>query len=82
MGGGMRSAQRPSIGTTPSRIIISPAARKTPIATGQARPGVVAASKAAPGVDQASTTGMRSRHDKAAPATAMPRHRAVTADPV
>ena len=52
------------------------------MAVGHVRPGGAAASSAAPGVDHASTIGMRSFSDNAAPPTAKPRHNAVTAEPV
>jgi hypothetical protein len=71
---GMRAASRPSAGTRPSATIIRQDDRKTPVTTGQEKCCVVAASRAAPGVGQASTIGMRRRHDSMAPAAAMPKH--------
>jgi hypothetical protein len=66
----------------PTVIIMSAAEMNTPTATGQASPCIDAASSAAPGVDHASTMGIRDRKESAAPATPMPRHSAVIADPV
>lgn len=79
---GIFSANRPKAGTRPSTMASTAATTKTPTATGQEIPEVVPASRAAPGVDQARTTGILRPSDIAPPARPIPRHRAVTADPV
>ncbi len=78
----MRSAMRPSTGTSPTSTISSPAVMNTPIATGQARPGVDATSSAAPGTDQATTMGIRVRSDSTMLPSPIPTHSAVTPEAV
>lgn len=82
MAAGTRAASPPSAGIRPVRIISRAAKTKAPIAVGQDSPRVEAASRAAPGVDQAKTMGIFSRQLSKAPGAPMPRHRAVTIDPI